>query len=143
MKKLHLVTALPLVMIPITVISSCSSTPSEIGNMLNLLQDTLAIETYPDENLAKTQALRAASSIIDGEDNIDNNIINASIFSEYPWNQIPGENFVTQLQAVSAKSEGTKVLLKVRIAYYYSGNLNAKYYSDYKELIVQFHVPGK
>jgi hypothetical protein len=34
-------------------------------------------------------------------------------------------------------------LLKVRIAYYYSGNLNAKYYSDYKELIVQFHVPGK
>ncbi len=129
--------------LPIVVFTSCSSTPSEINDILNSLQDTLANVTYSDEILAKQKSNEAAASIVDDKNNISSNIINASIFSQYPWNQMLGKNFVTQLQPISAKSEGTTVILRVRIAYFYNNDLNTEYYSDYKNLIVQFYIPAK
>jgi hypothetical protein len=127
----------------ITVSSCSSSMPGGIIDLLNTLQDTLAKKTYSNEDLAKKHAREFASSISSNENNISNNIINASIFSRYIWNQVPGEQFLTQLQPISARNEGTKVLLTVRIAYYYNDNLDIQYFSDSKELMIQFYIPQK
>ena len=143
MKKLFWKSALPLTIIPMIAISSCSSTPSEINDLLNDLQDTLAKQTHNMENQAKEEARISAASIVNDVKNIPSNIVNASIFSNYPWNQIPGDNLVTQLEPLAANWEGTKVFLTVRIAYSYNNDLNKKHYSDSKQLTVEFYVSAK
>ncbi len=143
MKKLFWKAALPLTIIPMIAISSCSSTPSEINDLLNDLQDTLAKQTYNSESKAKEEARISAASIVNNANNIPGNIVNASIFSNYPWNQIPGDNLVTQLEPLAANWEGTKVFLTVRIAYSYNNDLNKKHYSDSKKLTVEFYVSAK
>lgn len=142
MKKLHLTSIVSLASLPIMAISSCAATSeNEVNLFLNSLLDSFAKQTYQNEDEARRIALECSLSIINSKESIPNNIVNASIFSKYPYTQQIRENLIMQIEPLSAKTDGTKIILTIRVAYSYNENLNVKHYSENKNLVIEFFAP--